>query len=214
MNFGIFPKQVIVIDDFYPDPDVVRNIALDMQYEEPGKRNYPGVMSEDRFWTEEHTNMFRYITNHNVNPIGGSSLCGKFRLTKADDEFTQFIHFDPGTTIWAGIVYLTPDNYTNGIDAGTSFWKHKRTGLDSIPFHHEATKHYGLGETFEQMRGFLETEGCDVSKWERRMNVPIKYNRLVLFRPWLFHSSGIQFGTNKYDCRLIQLVFLEDANAK
>jgi hypothetical protein len=217
-NMAPFRNKFIVVDDFYPDPDYVRELALKLPKEESGSEgNYPGVMTKEGFWTEEHDVAFKYITNENVIRINTSTgLSSKFRFTKQDDQFKQFIHFDPGPNqVWSGVVYLTkPEDYTlaNGevINAGTSFWKHKETGLESIPLTQEGIEQYGW-KGVDDLKVFLETDGCIENKWTKTFSVPIKYNRLVLFRPWLFHSSGVQFGTNFNNCRLIQTIFLQDA---
>ena len=47
----------------------------------------------------------------------------------------------------------------------------------------------------------------DLSKWEMVDIVGNKYNRLVLYRGDLFHSSLDYFGTNQYDGRLFQTFF-------
>src|SRR5690606_11166195 len=36
------------------------------------------------------------------------------------------------------------------------------------------------------------------------------YNRLVLFRPWYWHSHGENFGTTLEDTRLVQLFFFRE----
>jgi hypothetical protein len=38
------------------------------------------------------------------------------------------------------------------------------------------------------------------------MTVPMRFNRLILYRPWLWHSAGEAFGASLDDGRLIQLV--------
>ena len=63
-------------------------------------------------------------------------------------------------------------------------------------------------KTHEDMVKFFETEGLDRSLWEVEMSVPIKFNRLVLFRPWMWHGIVDHFGTDITNCRLTQLIFL------
>ncbi len=38
------------------------------------------------------------------------------------------------------------------------------------------------------------------------MTVPMRFNRLILYRPWSWHSAGEAFGSGLDDGRLIQLV--------
>jgi hypothetical protein len=46
----------------------------------------------------------------------------------------------------------------------------------------------------------------DASKWELVRSVPLKFNRLVLFRPWLWHNAGAGFGDHLENGRLIYLL--------
>jgi len=48
----------------------------------------------------------------------------------------------------------------------------------------------------------------DESLWEIDMVVPYRYNRLVLFRPWLFHAPGDAFGNTLETSRIVQTFFL------
>ena len=43
------------------------------------------------------------------------------------------------------------------------------------------------------------------------MTVPMRFNRLVLIRPWLWHTAGASFGSSLEDGRLVQLFFFKPA---
>ena len=123
------------------------------------------------------------------------------------EKHKQDIHFDPGEPgfAWAGVCYMTP-NIEN--TEGTVFWKHKRTGLESIPRTQEGIEKYNWYNV-DDLKVFLETEGVDYSNWEKVLSIPYRYNRLVLFRPWLFHSPGPSFGDTIETARCIQTYFLK-----
>ena len=53
----------------------------------------------------------------------------------------------------------------------------------------------------------VHTEGKDESRWIETDNVGFKYNRLVMFNPFLWHSNGDWFGDTYDNCRLVQLFF-------
>ena len=196
-------ERVYIVDDFYFDPDMIRNFALSQEKNDETDGNYAGIMTHNSFLTQEHIDTFSQLVGHSVRP--STSFTGKFRFTKKNDTYKQDIHFDPGddNTAWAGVVYLTP-NVDN--TEGTVFWKHKRTGLDSIPRTLEGIKEHGWNGV-EDLQKFLETEGLDYSYWIKTLSVPYKYNRLVLFRPWMFHSPGPAFGDSLETSRLIQTFF-------
>jgi hypothetical protein len=204
----MFMQHAIVIDDFYPEPDEIHDMIYKMPTENKSGGNYSGVMTENAFFTKEHQQIFQYITGDKLVPA--TSLCGKIRFSLETDRASQHIHFDPGAnSVWAGVCYLQKTEHYGSADNpyGTLMWKHNRTGLSSIPMTQEGIETHGW-HNVEDLRNFLETDGLNESLWERTLNVPYRYNRLVLFRPWMFHSPGKNFGTAKENCRIIQTFFL------
>lgn len=194
--------RFLIVDNFYADPDSIRNYAISLQKEDESGGNYAGVMSLNHFLTQEHLDSFQQLFGHAVEP--STQLTGKFRFSKTGDEMKQQIHFDPGKNqVWAGVWYGSKD-YPDTI--GTSFWKHKRTGLESIPLTQSGIEQYGW-KNADDLKVFLETDGIDYSKWDMTFSVPYKYNRLVMFRPWLFHAPGESFGDSIETARLVQTFF-------
>lgn len=207
----MFHKHYIIVDDFYPNPDSVRQLALSTPMQ-PNVGNYAGSMTQQKFWTEHHSAVFQTITNEPVDISPG--LCGYFRFTTKSEKGRQNIHFDPKPNqVWAGLVHLS---LQTDIDAnerpqrrcGTVFWRHDRTGLDSIPLTQAGIEQHGWNG-IPDLRHFLETDGLNEDLWTETFYVPPRYNRLVLFRPWMFHSPGHAFGTTNENCRLVQLIFLQ-----
>lgn len=197
---SIFDRTIIV-DNFYDDPDMVRHYALQRQTEEHSQGNYGGVMTNERFVTEEHIIAFSQLTGHGVKQ--GTGLNGKFRFTQEKDTYKQLIHFDVGDNLaWAGVIYLTPTEH----DEGTIFYKHKRTGLGEIPRTQDGIDAHGW-DSPDDLKVFLDTDGVDETLWSREMIVPYRYNRLVMFRPWLFHAPGRAFGDTLETSRLVQTFF-------
>lgn len=197
-------ERFIVVDNFYTNPELIRQYALNQSKEEKSHGHYAGVMTENSFITKEHYQIFKQLLGHEVRP--STPFNGKFRFTKEKEVGTQDIHFDPGeeNCCWAGVVYLTPN--VEDVE-GTIFWKHKRTELEEIPRTLEGIQKYGWNGV-EDLKHFLETDGVDYDKWNKKFVVPYRYNRLIMFRPWKFHSPGPGFGDTINNCRLIQTFFL------
>jgi len=200
-------NRYIIVDDFYNDPDTVVKVALNSLTEEDSPiGNFAGIMTKDSFLAEEHRDIFQKLT---LEPALNSSTNanGRIRFTKANDSFKFHIHYDVDMkTKWAGVVYLSKDHPKTD---GTSFWRHLRTGLEVAPNTVEGFAKYGW-RNFHDLKAFLETEGLDESLWEKTFTVPYKYNRLVLFRPWLLHSPGPSFGDTLETSRKVQTIFLGD----
>ncbi len=198
-------NRFLIIDDFYNDPDALVQVALDsIKKEELPRGTYAGVMTTQTFLGQQLRDLFKKMT---MEPSINSSTNanGRIRFTVASDPFKFHIHYDVDMeTRWAGVVYLSKDHPET---EGTSFWKHKRTGLEVAPNTVEGFAEYGWN-SFEDLREFLETEGLDESLWEKTFTIPYKYNRLVLFRPWLLHSPGPAFGDSLETSRIVQTLFL------
>ena len=198
-------NRYIIVDDFYNDPDTLIKVALStMKEEESPTGNFAGVMTKESYLSESHRDIFQKLT---LEPALNSSTNanGRIRFTKANDPFNFHIHYDVDMkTKWAGVVYLSKDHPATD---GTSFWRHLRTGLEIAPNTVEGFAKYGW-KNFHDLKAFLETEGLDESLWEKTFTVPYKYNRLVLFRPWLLHSPGPAFGDTLENCRKVQTLFL------
>jgi hypothetical protein len=212
MEFNMinFDKRVIVCDDFFPDPHGIRDIALESQYEDYNiNNNYPGINSKNPFWDNNLQAILSSITGSGVYPTPNSS-CGHFRSTKKNDTSKQVIHFDPKPEQkWAGVVYLSlPKDYQD-IDCGTKMYRHKKSNMSVAPFDYKQSSIIGV-RTQEDMVKFFETDGVNDSLWDVEMNVPFKFNRLVLFRPWMWHGIAGQFGNSIETSRLTQLIFLNE----
>lgn len=206
----MFDKKVIIVDDFFPNVDEIRNIALSADYEREGLvKNYPGCNTKHSFWNESLRGMLSKAVGREVQ-INKSSSCGHFRYSRKNDTSKQIIHFDPNgpNQRWAGVIYLSLPEHYDGIDSGTRIYSHKASGMQVAPVDHIEAQKIGV-RTVDDMKRFFETDGVDESKWNIELSVPIKYNRLVLFRPWLWHGISGQFGDTISNSRLTQLIFLE-----
>ena len=120
--------QLIIIDNFYEDPDEVVAWAKTLEFTQ-GNGNHPGWRT---LQVTENASVKNYIQNL-VRPFGGEITMwdwhpnGTFSKTNVTD--INWVHADCYNT-WAGVVYLTKDAPLN---SGTSIFKHKPTGLTSAP---------------------------------------------------------------------------------
>ena len=198
-------NRFLVVDDFYNDPDELVRIAKEsLREEDSPDGNYAGIMTTQSFFGDQHREIFAKLT---MEPTLDSSTNanGRLRFSKANDSYKMHIHFDvEKATKWAGVIYLSKNHPE--ID-GTCFWKHLRTGLEATPNTAEEFAKHGLS-SYRDFREFLAQEGLDESLWEKTFSIPYKYNRLVLFRPWLLHSPGPAFGDTLEDSRIVQTLFL------
>jgi len=196
----------LCVDDFYTDPDRVRNFALSLDYSPapdgawPGKRT-PELCDIDRnFFNEFCKKIFSLyfdLDHVHVNYV----VSTRFQIIESLDEEklspknTGWIHFDHDP--FAGIIYLTP-----GIDrnCGTSLY----SVSDSTKLDDSAKDDfylYGIDNNYDKRiihsnSGFTETV--------RFQNI---YNRLICFDGHTAHGAN-SFYTESLP-RLTQIFFVK-----
>ena len=67
----------------------------------------------------------------------------------------------------------------------------------------------GFASMPELHREIIERDGADRSKWELTSVAPMRFNRLVLLRPWLWHTAAPGFGDRPENGRLIHVLFFQ-----
>lgn len=201
-------QSLIVIDDFYPDPHEVRRMALVSDYPEVcGRRTYPGRNSTEAFLPSGLDGAVSRVLGEPVAGIDdGMSSHGRFRITLAGERGRYGVHVDPTALDWVGVVYLNASEHCCG---GTTFYRHKGLQSDRTPLTQEELNAYGQ----PNVAALLQAEGNDESQWETLMTLPMRFNRLAIYRPWLWHSAGEPFGDCVENGRLVQLVSFRTVSA-
>lgn len=198
----------LIIDDFLDNPDEVRQAGLEAEYVPNPKIYYfPGRNSEQRLMISGMSEQVSQIVREPVQPMQGSAH-GKFRATFAGDEGKANVHID--NAYWSGILYLSRPEDCQG---GTDFFRHKETDTERAPIYPEDFKKMGISNQQEFWDKYMTPDTNDPSKWEHTLRLPMRYNRLVLFRPWLYHNAGPSFGDTMENCRLIYLLFFGNKQA-
>lgn len=188
----------LVMDNFFKEPFVVREKALAKPF--TNKTGYfPGARSVHEFRFPELRELCKNASTLLAN--GGQlkiqSPCFQF-LGKGQRK--SYIHSDPMAG-YAGIVFL---GEKNGTYPGTSFFRHKQTGLSS--FKSENKK--WIRETFPSMAEFksaedlLDRDRFNTKKWTKVTTLEARFNRLILFPAELLHQNASAWGTNPRNGRL------------
>ena len=198
----------MVIDDFLDNADAVRAAALRQDYPVLDKETaFPGRNSAQRIQIQGLDDQVGRMLGLRLRIKEGSSHA-KFRLTLAGDTGLGDVHIDNAHL--SGVYYLTLPEHCEG---GTDFFKHKRTGLDQALLEPREMSRLGVNTHDEANAAYskiMEEDARDRDKWEQVMRVPMRYNRLILFRPWLWHTAGPGFGTSIENGRLVYLLFYEE----
>lgn len=194
-------QSLIIVDDFYPNPHEVRKIALGYDYPEvTGKKTFPGRNSTQSHVVEGFDQVISQIVGEPVaGPTDPAFYHGCFRITLAGEKGRFGVHVDASRLHWVGVVYMNLPEQCRG---GTTLYRHKALGTDHTPMTEEELRACGATSVLD----LLERDGNDPDKWEELTVLPMRFNRLVLYRPSIWHSPAEPFGSTIEDGRLIQLV--------
>ena len=195
----------LVVDDFLDNAEALREHALSLDYPRL-EGQFPGRNSKQRIHIEGLTEAVSGILGEPLVPAPPPQSHAKARLTFASDRGRGRVHVDESH--WSGILYLSSPDDCFG---GTEFFRHRATGIDRFPFTRKELDAHGFATTAEAHAALIERDGTDESAWEPLMSVPMRFNRLLLLRPWLFHTAGPGFGDRPDNGRLVYLMFFNQS---
>lgn len=192
----------LIIDDFLANPFDVRRQSLALDYDPKFKNgNYPGLISTLPLQTAALDKTVSKIIGTSLKPAN-NTLHGHCRLTLAGDRGRSGVHIDP--CFYSGILYLSLPEHCKG---GTDFFRHRRTGLEAVPSTEMRLLESGYNDPNKLIEEVVNKDTNSASKWERTMRAPMRFNRLILFNPWLFHNAGQAFGNSAETGRIVCLLF-------
>lgn len=180
---------VIVVDNFYKDPDAVRTLALAQTFE-PDIRYHKGNRTTRRFLPQGMKEVFESLVGKKIKNWTAHGYNGVFQYCTAEDPLVY--HVDSQS--YAAAIYLT--KYAP-LQTGTSFYQSKATGLRSLTVEDPLFDATFLG-------GFY-----DKTKFDLVDSVGNVYNRLVIWDARKIHAASEYFGTCKEDSRLFHLFFFD-----
>ena len=186
--------ELLIVDGFYTDVDAVREFALQQDFSVKG--NYPGNRTVSFLNNSIKETIERIVSPHagKVTYWAEDRYTGAYQYTTSRER--SWIHSDQ-TTNWAGVCYLTPNAPLN---SGTALYRHKETGLERAALLPD-------GSYDKETMDRVYKDSRDMSKWDMVDMISNKFNRLVLYRGDIFHSSMEYFGKDKYTGRLFQTFF-------
>jgi FkbM family methyltransferase len=191
--------QVLVFDNFYDDPDSVRDYALKLNYQPPDNHGAVGFRSEEgRKIFKGTKEFFEKVLDCHIsdgNSDGGWNYSTNGCFQWCDKSTPLVYHAD--SQEYAGIIYLTPDAPPN---TGTSFYRHKK---------YKSMNGWEIFKNKDWYEGTIKEYHTDPEPWEMVDSIGNVYNRLVIFKSTNIHAVTEYFGENINDSRLFQLFFFD-----
>ena len=100
---------------------------------------------------------------------------------------------------WIAVIYLTLPLEACG-EFGLKFYSHLATNLETFPIQDEMEK-YKINES--EIKKIFDS---DLSLWKEYANIPVRYNRMILFRGNRWHSYENKLNTSM----LYQKIIIKD----
>jgi tetratricopeptide (TPR) repeat protein len=209
-------RSLLILDDFLDDPRAYRAQALALDYgagQEVGPVNFPGAQTAAQ---ASGAIMQRIADALGRDLKWDTPDQGAFRFSGAADTARCDIHVDSESRrdIYAAILYLSLPEHCAG---GTGFWRHRPTGWARRPSPEElAAQGYKSFIDFERrwipvgrQRPFAALREERAAAWDLVLEVPMRFNRLIVYRSDFFHAIGELFGDRAENARLVQLFYFE-----
>lgn len=203
-------RSIIIVDDFHDNPQEVRDYAISATYSRDPENTYSGRNSKEFYYNDTIHKKFELLSGHKLKP---SNPCGYFRYSHQNSneetgDTLQMYHVDNGWDFGAVIYLGTEEQLKANPKSGTIFGRHNNLKFDATPRTREEAEIFGYTHYDELRQSIIYGDGLDLDKWTTYASVPPKFNRLVLFRAWMFHSHHINYGIDDpAQSRLVQLFF-------
>jgi hypothetical protein len=201
VNAGFTPA-VLAIDNFYTNPQAVRELALGLEYNPSGY--HKGKRTELKYIIDGTREKIEQILGKKIRNWSSQPYNGVFQYCTPADPIVY--HYD--SQRYAAVVFLTPDPPP---ESGTSFYRHKKeTWLMKDPSEYSGWQNQIQFDQFHKMvMGTEHDDYLDGTKWEEVDRIGNKFNRFAMWDAKLIHSATTYFGKTKDNGRLFHMFFFD-----
>ena len=204
---------VTIVENFYENPDAIRKFALAQKYtfchEIPNVEYvYPCSRTKDLSYLD--TLLFEKICKKLVSVFHNAEhdqmrwlITSSFQSVA--EEFSQGVIHTDSNTVFAGVLYLTPDAPLN---SGTSLFKANKNFDD-------AKYQQALVDNDVRFKsGEIAMDTAYHSMFDEIVRVNNVYNTLIIYEGRHFHAANQFFGKTLQDSRLAQVFFVSKIDAQ
>lgn len=194
---------ITVVDNFFKDPDEIRKIALNLDYEIRG--SHPGFRSDQlqllnpNLYSLISKKIFSLFLNLEKD-IVEYQIDMTFQYTTKDFGY-GWAHFDP-ISYCAGVIYLTPDPPEN---TGTIIYS---TLIPPSNYDELQETKFDFYTTRIKHQDYDKIRETNNSNFKKNIVIENVYNRALIYPSNYAHSENCFFGETKENARLTLVFFL------
>ena len=198
-----------IVDNFFSDPDSIREYALGLEYISSPDGRWPGKRSkllhelDHRFFVQLMEKISYLFADRSPKDYIDYT-CGATFQKISSDYGKGWVHADDPTFL-TSIIYLSP---SGNIDTGTSFFKLKN-GILPDWGNEEVKRRGNLDPSFRQTDEYRNALEYNNNQFNETVRVGGNYNRLIAFDSPEYHSAN-DFSTKEE--RLTMVLFFEKFN--
>lgn len=186
-------EPLVVVDDFAPDADALRDAAIAATFE-PATHHYPGIRAPlPASYLTAQLPVIAAVVRDVFGPRGDLEVIdASFSIVTTPPAELSVQQRLPHCDAYARnrialLHYLSPDD-----DDGTAFFRHRSTGFETVDQHRAAIY---SGQLEAELRHAGPPPAAyvfgDTPLFEQTLLVGAKYNRALLYRSCLLHSGAI-----------------------
>lgn len=204
---------VTIIENFYENPDAIRQFALSQKYQFRHQLKnagyvFPGCRTKDLSLINKplFENVCKKIVSvfHNAeHDYMRWAIASSFQSVSAEYD-RGVIHTD-GNTVFAAVLYLSPDA---PLESGTSLFKPNKN--------FDAEKYEAALKANDKRfdAGQIAMDTSYHSMFDEIVNIKNVYNTLILYEGRHYHAANQFFGQTLKDSRLAQVFFVSKIDAQ
>lgn len=210
---SMFP--ITCLDNFYKDPDKIREFALSCEYKKHEGSNYPGLRTdqihliENEFFNDFCMKLFALFYDYDYHLVDWEVETYFQKIEPYSNDRKRIVnsgwsHLDEGF-VFAGVIYLNPDSNP---DSGTSLYKLKDNEYYNLLDYSLRDKLYAGEEVdIQEYERSLEIHN---SYFEKTLEFKNVYNRMICYDGW--HKEN-NFVASETEPRLTQVFFVKEVIA-
>nr|CAA6807233.1 MAG: Unknown protein [uncultured Thiotrichaceae bacterium] len=193
-----FPGM-IVVEDFYDNPDLVREYAMAQEFN-PNLQHHKGARTQTKTIFEGTKSFLEATLHKRITNWDEHLYNGVFQYCVAEDSLVY--HTDHQS--YAAVVFLTPDA---PVECGTSFYKSKHNGLMNTPTQADCER---TGKSMNQLsQEMFDGNYYDKTRWETVDVIGNIYNRMIIWDAQKVHAASAYFGNRMENSRLFHMFFFD-----